>query len=78
MTITTKSGKTFECDLAIESTTMPLLYLNITDSTVKKVSDAFTSEDKELPLAEYPAYTKFSFMSVSPAGVKVTLMKGEQ
>lgn len=78
MKITTKTGKVFECDLAIESTSMPVLYLNIRNSTVKKVSAAFTNAAKELPLAEFPAYPEFYSMSATPAGVKVTLKKEEQ
>lgn len=67
MTIETKTGKSYLCDLAVENPSPPRLYLHITGTTVAKAALVFTNE-AELPINGYPAYTAFDSMNVTPDG----------
>ncbi len=68
MTITTKSGKQFECDLAIPNPSPQRLYLHIVGSPVKEVGKTFTDEEAELPIECYDQYTAFDSMNMTPDG----------
>ena len=73
MTVTTSSGKIFEADLVVENLNPERLYINVIGSTVAAVAQAFTTE---LPLQEYPDYTVFDSMNITPrGGVTVCLKK---
>lgn len=67
MTIRTKTGKEFECDLAIPNPNPQRLYLHIVNSPVKEVGKTFTDED-ELPVECYEQYTAFDSINVTPDG----------
>lgn len=78
MTITTKTGKVFECDLAVENPSPQRLYLHILGATRAEVSATFTDITSALPIEGYPGYTALQAIVETPSGIKVTLKKGEQ
>lgn len=67
LTIETKSGKRFSCDLAVENPSPPRLYLHIVGTPLSDVAMTFTDES-ELPLAGYQDYTAFDSMNMTPDG----------
>ena len=67
LTITTYTGKTFECDLAVENPSPSRLYMHIVNCSLSDVARTFTDE-AELPIEGYPAYTAFDSMNVTPDG----------
>lgn len=75
MPITTHTGKTITCDLAVESPSTERLYLNCVGMTPVEAAGIFLNP-AELPLEGYAAYTVFESMNVSPNGTAITLRKG--
>lgn len=74
MTITTKTGKTFDCDLLLPSTDPDRLYIHIINTPLHDVAVVFTDEAKELPLNDYPEYKNFDAMNVTRSnGVHICL-----
>ena len=67
MNVTTATGKSFKCDFSVPGLNPPRLYLHIVDASLHEVAVAFT-KTVELPLQDYPDYTEFDSMNVTPDG----------
>ena len=72
ITITTATGKTFESDYAIALPNMPVGYIRILHDNLEYVKRVF-SDNAELPLVEYPQYTKIVTMIDENIAVKLVL-----
>ena len=72
--IKTASGKEFNCDMIAENPSPPRLYLHFPGASLPALAAIFTSPD-ELPIEEFPDYSAFQSISVTPFGVNVALKK---
>ena len=72
ITITTATGKTFDSDYAVALPNMPLGYIRIVHDNLKYVRSVF-GDSAELPIKEYPQYTKIVTMIDENIAVKLVL-----
>jgi len=65
--IRTATGKEFDCNVVTASKEPPRLYVYVVNAQAKEAALVFTDET-ELPLEGYPAYTAFDSMNMTPDG----------
>ena len=76
MTITTATGKEYDCDMILENPSPPRLYLHIPGATVEEVSALF-SDRAELPIQGYGKYREVQNIIATSSGVRVSLREGK-
>ena len=72
MTVTTPSGKEFNCDKATQTVEPRRLYLHLIDTSIVEIAMTVLGENG-LPLKEFPNYYIVQSISASPFGVNLVL-----
>lgn len=82
MTVRTKAGHDFDCDMVAENPSPPRLYLNLVGATMADVA-TYISDADGLPVTvidgdmkkKYSAYTEFLNLVKGQDAIRVTLKK---